>query len=318
MDITFVEFEGAIRHLYDNGDYGKVIELIDERGSTFPEQQLYLDYWRIGMAARMHNFTLAYHFMDELAQAGQWIDRNLMLKSPSLEGLLELQDYQIRLDRFWELQQQEFSQLLPLISLHNKTGCTEAEPCPVLLGFHEDRQIALQAVPHWKRMAEEGWLVGLPQSSQALWSQAYVWEDRVLAQQEISGHLNKLSDSYHVDARRIVSAGSGLSAELALWLPLSRGIDVRGMLAVNPHGSYFAQPDRWLRLMQASQISGARAAILVELEEGETAQPELLRTVEIFNTFDMPTTLLSLPAGAPVGGKDYESVLLSGIDFILS
>jgi hypothetical protein len=318
MDISFPEFDAAVRHLYANGDYAKIIDLIDQRGQDFPDQRLYLTYWQIGMAARMRNFTFAYHLMDTLSADDHWIDRNLMLQSPSLEGMIELQDYTTRLDRFWELQQREFAQLLPLVSLHQEEACRSGEACPLLLGLHDDRQIAIQAVPYWRRLAAEGWLVGLPQSSQALWSLAYVWEDRDRAQREVSENLEKLQQSYLIDPRRIISAGHGASGELALWLPLSNGIDVRGMIAVNPHGAHFNTPDNWLRLMQATPVSGLRAAIIIHLEKGSSPAPELKRTLEIFNIFDLPSKLITLPPEAIPGSEVYETALLDAVDFILT
>ena len=63
----------------------------------------------------------------------------------------------------------------------------------------------------WKPAASAGWLVGIPQSSQAMWKDAYVWNDLDIARAEIEQHFNLLGDSMPW-TRRTVLAGHSMGA----------------------------------------------------------------------------------------------------------
>ncbi|MCP4428498.1 MAG: hypothetical protein GY803_28775, partial [Chloroflexi bacterium] len=82
--ITYAQLESLIRKLYDDGDYEKIIELIDLQGGNFPARRLDLAYWQITMAARIAQPTMAFYFMDELLNDGLWISVELLHQSPSL------------------------------------------------------------------------------------------------------------------------------------------------------------------------------------------------------------------------------------------
>jgi len=261
---------------------------------------------------------LAFYFMDSLIEDGLWISQTLLRLSPSLESLQGLADFEQRVEKFGNLQIKEQSQLLPLLTLRKEGLCeNKNEPCPLLVGLHADREIALDSIKYWHPIAEIGWLVGIPQSSQALWSGAYVWEDRQISRQEIDHHIKELSKKYYIDSRRVILSGHGDGGTLAAWLPLSGGVDVRGFIALNPRGSYVRDPSQWIRLLQANQPKTRGAVLAMECEiAGE--EREIERFVEIFNTHHVPCKLLMIPGDGLEGNQAYEPALMQGIDFILS
>jgi hypothetical protein len=55
----FQAFETHIRSLYTNGEFEKIVEIIDQKAQNYPEERPYLTYWQIGMAARLGKPTLA-------------------------------------------------------------------------------------------------------------------------------------------------------------------------------------------------------------------------------------------------------------------
>ncbi len=315
--IPFPNLEALIRKLYDDGEYKRVIDLIDHRMVDYPEQRAYLGYWQVGMAARMQKPDLAFHFLDALLDEGLWISHTLLRQSPSLESLQGLQEYEQRIALQAELQRQEQSQLLPLVTLHQEGTCLQSAPCPLLVALHDAPAIALDAIPFWRSIALSGWLVGIPQSSQALWSRAYVWEDFDKTQREVDEHLRDLVSKYFVDSRRVVLAGNGAGGEIASLLPLSRGVDVRGFVAVNPQGALTRDPNQWMRLAQAREIDGLRGAIVAGDQDAELL-PEIQRIAEILNTFDVPTRLEIVAGAGPSFEEAYEAPIQRAIDHVLS
>ncbi len=315
--ITYAQLESLIRKLYDDGDYEKIIELIDLQGENFPARRLDLAYWQITMAARIAQPTMAFYFMDELLNDGLWISAALLHQSPSLAPLHEMAEFNQRAERFAALQAREQAQLLPLLTLHQEKACGSAEnPCALFLGLHDNYSASLDSIRFWQTAAARGWLVGVPQSSQARWSGAYVWDDQEIAQQEIEHHADTLKEKYYVNPRQIYLGGRGRGGEMAAWLLVSGGLPARGFVAVNPRGELMRDHARWMRLLQAAQQTGLRGALIAGADAPGLPLDDLRRTADIFNAFDVPCDLQIIPNAGAVHTPAYDEAMLQALDFI--
>lgn len=312
--IPFPLFETHLRELYEDGEYEEVVALIDAHRAAYPEQRLFLTYWQISMAARATQPTLAFYFMDELLQDDLWISQELLRGSPSLEALQGLHDFETRVSKFAVLQTREQASLLPLLILRQEKQCHDwANPCPLLVGLHDNFSAALQSIPYWKPIAARGWITAIPQSTQARWSGAYVWDDAEATLHALENHLGTLRSKYPVDPRRIVLAGVGRGGGLAAWLPLAGGIAVRGFLAIAPTGEEMADPEQWMRLLQAHENTRTRGAFLA----GE-ADPGLARLVDALNAFDIPSRLEIIPGVGRFSTPAFDDAILRSLDFLLT
>jgi hypothetical protein len=294
------------------------MNLIEDNEDFYPNEYLYLNYWKITMAAREENSDLAMDFLDKLIEEGLWISQFLLRSSPSLENLQDLVEYEPRVAAMAELERRERSQLLPLLTLHAESQCLEEkDPCPLLIGLHVDRNIALSSIPFWRDAATKGWLVGVPQSSQALWSGAYVWEDRDTAQHEIETHARELQKKYAVNRRKVVLGGHGAGGELAAWLPMAGGIDAVGFVAINPKGAWIDNENHFIRLLQLRFPENIRGAILVGAQDPELNLEQLQKLVDTFNMLDVPCQLKVLDGVGTEYSKAYDPAIQAALKFIL-
>ena len=319
MNTNFPSFESHLRTLYAEGKLREIIAHIDEQRDDFPEERLFLAFWQLGMAARLDDPELAFQILDDLIDQGQWISQYLLKTSPSLENLQANPEYEGRLREMSILQDREIRQLIPLLTLHQDGRCgSDDNPCPLLIGLHGGRATSLKAIPFWQVAATHGWLVGVPQSSQALWSGGYVWDDVQIARDEVEHHINALKAKYTVNLRRIILAGRGTGGELATLLPVSGGIDARGFIALGPTGTLMNDPDQWARILQGRPPRGLRGVILVGERDPYPALPEIRRMVDLFNNNGLPTLLEVLPNLGGDYTPDYDQAILRAIDFVLS
>ncbi len=315
--MEFSRFEGELRTLFASGQYQQVFDRIAQEGGRFPEQYLYLVYWQLGMAARLGQLDQALALMDDLAAKQLWISRDLLEQSPSLESLRSQAVFQEKSGQLLKLQQQEYQSLLPLLLLRKQGTCeSAANPCPLLVGLHADRQRAADSARFWAPAAHRGWFVAAPQSMQALWSGAYVWDNREYAQVELEKHLEEISTHFKVDLRRLVVAGVEMGGELAAWLPVTFGVQARGFIAIDPDGPFFRDPDQWMTLLQANEPKKLRGAIL--LGDDHPLHTQVQRAKEIFTAFEVPIRLYALPGKVTPTTPGYETALFQAIDYILS
>lgn len=315
---SFPEFENRIRDLLAEKKYLQIINLIEDEGDLYPNQHTYLAYWQVGMAARDNNIELAVEYLDQMIEEGLWISQFLLRTSPSFENLQGDLNFEERVDIMSGLQRREAAQLLPLLALRQEDKpIAGGQPFPLLLGLHKGRGTQLDSIKFWQPAAAAGWLVGVPQSGQALWSGAYVWEDLGQTQQELTDHVRGLAQKYTIDPRRVIVAGHEQGGEMAAWLPLSGGMDVRGFIAVAPTGGQIANPDRWFHMLQASEPSGMRG-VFITGENDSPYLPEIKRLVDILNAFDVPAKLEILPGVGSEFHPAYQEALLQAIHFILT
>ena len=332
---TFPQFETHLRTLYAEGKLREIIAHIDDRREDFPDERLFLAYWQMGMAARLDDTELAFQILDDLIDQGLWINQVLLKTSPSLETLQNNPEYEGRIQEMAALQQREISQLIPLLTLHQEGRCGHsanpspyvgvgpspyvgAGPCPLLIGLHAGRSLSLKSIPFWQVPATNGWLVGVPQSSQALWSGGYVWDDQQIARDEIDHHIRGQMDKYAVDRRRIILAGHRSGGELAALLPVSGGIDARGFIAIGPTGAAMDDPDQWGRILQGRPPQGLRGVILIGEKDPAPRLAEIRRIVDLFNTNGLPCLFEILPGLGNDYEPEYAPAILRAIDFVLS
>src|SRR5437773_135650 len=104
---------------------------------------------------------------------------------------------------------------------------------PLLLVLHGNNSNASETAPHWSAMADAGWVVAVPQSSEiGPTPDAYTWNDRDRTAAELTTHLEKVKHSTQIDIGRIVLTGFSMGGTQAIALPLVGKIKVRGILPI--------------------------------------------------------------------------------------
>jgi predicted esterase len=106
---------------------------------------------------------------------------------------------------------------------------------PLLIALHDDDSNARVTGPRWAALADAGWVVAFPQSSEiSSTPDAFAWNDRDRAAAEIAVHLEKVKKATQIDIGRIVLAGFSKGGLQAIALALTRRVKVRGVVPFDP------------------------------------------------------------------------------------
>ena len=104
---------------------------------------------------------------------------------------------------------------------------------PLLIALHGNNSNARETAPQWVSMADRGWVVAVPQSSEiGMTPNAYTWNDRERAAAEITTHIERVKRATSIDIGRIVLAGFSMGGLQAITLALSKQVKARGFVAV--------------------------------------------------------------------------------------
>lgn len=314
----FEELQSQIQANYQAGDYAAALELATQNEDSFPEKNPLIAYWRICMLALLGDEDEAILLLADKLAEGIWYSDVLLRKSPSLEPLQASPEFQALLERNRQVQEQDKQTLYPLITFRPQDACQEDDPpCPLFIGLHANGSTARASIDYWKPAGGAGWLVAVPQSSQAMYKDANVWDDLDITSEEIQKHFYLLSQQYAIDPEQIILAGLSMGGEVAIWLALNGVIQANGFLVINPQGPLMDEIEKWGPHIEKSSGMHLRGAIIMH-EEDKTISPGGTRDlVEMLNRGGIPTELELTPGLGQGLAEPYEVSLLRGIDYII-
>jgi predicted esterase len=160
---------------------------------------------------------------------------------------------------------------------------------PLLMVLHGNNGNAKLAAPHWISMADKGWVVAVPQSTEIGMSpDGYTWNDREGTAKQLDLQFDRVKRATEIDASRIVLAGFSMGASQALALALTKRFMVRGVLAIAP---WLPNIDEHTSLVDGGAGKMLRAYVVVGSEdpsrEGAAALVDLLQRHKIKAQLDL-------------------------------
>jgi predicted esterase len=250
----FEEFKEDFQHLYLERDYNSAYQLASQYIQDFPERWPLITYWRISSAARAGMQDQALGILNDCLDSGFWYGDILLRENPALAPLQNLTAFKNLLNRNEDVKSQDQSNQFPLLMVRPEGECQgESNVCPLLVGLHTNASTARESLDFWSPAATAGWLVAAPQSSQAIWKDAYVWDDLEYARREIDAHLSRLNQQYAIETDRIVLAGHDVGAETALWIALKSPGMFSGFVLLGINGPLSENPGSWDNLVEEYQ-----------------------------------------------------------------
>ncbi len=318
---TFQELQRQIQEHYQSGDYAAALELATRETNQYPEYAHLLYYWRSAMAARLGDLDQAISLLEAVLKTGFWYGERLLRKNKSFQQLQGHPAFEDLIERSARLQAEDQEALFPLLVLRSQGNCQAGgPPCPLLLGLHTNLATARDSIGFWQPIAQAGWLVGAPQSTQAMWKGAYVWEDRDQAAEDVRKHLAALFDKYAIDPGRVVLAGHSLGGEAAVWMALTGAIPAQGFIAVGLAGPLTTPPGGWLPFIrQAVRRDGGnqmRGYLLVGEEDETVALEGIQELGELLLQEGIACELESVPLVGSDYSPEYEAAMLRALDFV--
>lgn len=315
--LTFEELQTRIQELYSETEFKAALDLATQQTERFPEHAHHLYYWRIVMAARIGDTEQALQLLEEILATGFWYGEVLLRRSPSLKGLQGMPAFERLVQRNRQLQEAEQEHSFPLITLRSQGQCAAGgDPCPMMLALHANASNARETVEFWRPAASAGWLVAVPQSTQAMWKDAYVWDNRETAEREIKKHYASLLDQYAVDPDRCILAGHSMGGETAIWLALTGRIPARAFIAFAPGGPLVDDLESWVPLIQENENFGLRGYIIMGDEDNSIPQDNVEQIVEMLNRGGIPCELERVPHAGHDFDPAFEFSLLRALEFV--
>lgn len=310
-EMTFDELDGQVTALYEAKEYQRAYELVEQEYQNFPDHQPLLAYWRLCMHSLVGRKAEALQIFQDALDQGSWFAPK-WLNDPDLAELQPLPEFQTMV----EICRQQ----LAVAQAESRPDLLVAAPkeqsgvLPLVIALHGNNGNAANALPKWKQITTQGWLLAVPQSSQIVGPDAYVWDDRETGTKEVREHLAKVSSAYNIDPERVVLGGFSMGGGQAIWMALHQSVRTRGFIALGP----YLRPeelDALSVLLEARKPAGLRGYILVG-EEDHGCLACSRKAAELLNAHNIPCDLELRPALAHTYPEDFAEAVSRGLAFI--
>ena len=182
--------------------------------------------------------------------------------------------------------------------------------------LHANQDTAQNNLGAWQDISNNGWLVALPQSSQAMWADSYVWLDYESGRDEVVERFKELTEQYSLDPNQTLMAGFSMGAEVALAMALNGDIETQGFLLLGPGGPFMDDLEKWEPFIEKGKKKGLRGVILMGLADNTIPQDNIRKLVDTFNASGIPTELKTFPGLGHEYPEDFTQAVEEAIKFI--
>jgi predicted esterase len=247
--------------------------------------------------------------LQEAIEAGHWY--NDLLDDPDLLILHNVPEFERIVSICSERREQAIAQAAQVIQII--TPQRGLEPYPLLFTLHGAQSNIDEFAPHWLTAAEQGWMLALPQSSQAYGPGSFSWNDWDWARQELQKHFEAICIQYPIDRNRVVLAGFSQGGGLAAWLGLTEAISACGLLLVGP---FLENADSTLAWIKDRHTPGIKA-YLVAGQRDIYCLGIARKLAKILPQHNIPTKLDEYPDSEHSFPIDFEQRLPEALKFLV-
>jgi predicted esterase len=298
--------------LYNQGAYVEALDLLEREATRFPQQGL-MYHWRMCLAARANDPDKALGAFQEALSRGYWYPARLLRDDEDLQSLQGLPRFEemvaVSLERMAKAELSSTSQLLVI-----PPEGMAASPAPLLIGLHGNSQSAQIAAEDWHTLHKRGWTLALPQSSQLLTADAYMWDDFARGASEVERLCGELVGNQSVDPTRILLGGFSAGGGLAIQLAISGTLNARGFLVIGP---YLRDLEVLSPYFATARNRGIRGYIVMGLEEPAEGQELMLRTAALLKDNGIPCEIERHAKLGHAFPPDFDATLQKALSFLL-
>ena len=313
--MTFATFDALSQRLielFQNQEFAAALELVTREGPRFPADRPLADYWRMCAAARVEQRQLVYQIAEQALADGLWYGQTVWRASPSFKPLQDDPAFErlVTASRAAEAA----AATAPIMLTHLPAGHSAAPP--LLLALHGNQRTAAATLPFWQAAVTAGWALAVPQSTQAMFTGAYVWDDLAQAQADVQARFAELRERLAFDAGRVVLAGHSMGGLIAIQMALTGALPVRGFVVNGPAVPFLEEPQALQAALGPARERGLRGYFIVGAQDDAINVVEIRALADQLRAAGLAVEVETVPEATHDYTPAYAAALLRGLEFV--
>jgi pimeloyl-ACP methyl ester carboxylesterase len=187
---------------------------------------------------------------------------------------------------------------------------------PLLAALHGNQRVASHTFPFWQAAVAQGWVLVLPQSTQAMYKGAYVWDDLDTAFVDVQAHFAQVQQELPFDPERVILAGHSMGGLVAIQMALASAVNVRGFVANGPAVPFLDTPEELKALIPKARERGLRGYFIVGEKDEDIFADEIHALAEKLQLGGVVCQVEMVPDASHDYTPAYDSALCRALEFV--
>lgn len=311
---TFDELNQKMIGHFQAGEFQQAFELIEREGGNFPGDRPLVDYWTMCAAARIGNPARVIQVAEKFHKDGLWYGEMMWRMTPSFKSLQGDAGFERVVAQSLAIQSKDASVADSITLEFAPKGATKGTP--LLIALHGNQSNANKTLPFWKPAVDGGYMLAVPQSKQAMFRGAYIWDDLDASFKRVKTCFAALKKDRNLDPERIILAGHSMGGLVAIQMALTGELPVHGLIANGPALPFGDAPDEFEKALALAKARGLRAYFIMGDKDVDIEQEAVRAFVENMSTAGIPCKLEIVPGATHDYTPDYDAVLLRALKFV--
>lgn len=313
---TFAELNQKMTEHFQKGEFQQALDLVEREGENFPADRPMVNYWNMCAAARVDNRARVYQIAEGFHKEGFWFGEMMWRLTPSFKPLQGDAEFERIVAESLKLQAHDSPAENPvLLKLFPKKTSKEN---PLLIALHGNQNTAARTLPFWKPAVDAGFVLAVPQSTQAVFKDAFMWDDLDVSFAQVKTCLESLKKEVDFDTHRVILAGHSMGGLVAIQMAMTGEVPVHGLIVNGPALPFGDSPDELGKAIASAKERGLRAYFIMGDKDVDIEQDAIRAFVEKMRSAGIPCELEIVPGATHDYSPNYDSALVRALKFIKS
>jgi predicted esterase len=312
---TYDQLNQQLLEHFQNKQYAEALELVLTEGNRFPDDRIWIDYWKMVSAARVGNRAFVYEVARKSLTDGFWYGEVMWRQSPSFEPLQGDPEFEQIVAASYEAELKDQPSSEP-VSI-TKLPANHSAKSPLLIALHGNQANPARTLPFWESAVQAGWVLFVPQSNQAMFKDGFAWGDLEKSKAFVASQYKALTKGTVFNPEQIVVAGHSMGGLLAIQMALQGLLLLRGFIANGPGVPYLDESQELEALLPAARARGLRGYFILGEKDDVINVDEIKYLMEKLRAAGIACEFEMIPNATHEYDPAYDIALQRGLRFVI-
>lgn len=299
---------------FQNKEYAQALDLVITEGENFPAQRPLIEYWKMCAAARLDKREQVYEIAEKNLSEGLWYGEVMWRQTPSFQSLQGDATFEKIVSASLAIQDKEIPLQKPVVI--EQFPDAHSENSPLLIALHGNQSTASDTLPFWQAAVSNGFVLAVPQSSQAIFKGAYVWDSVDASFEQIKSCYENLKKDIRFNQNKVFLAGHSMGGLIAIQMALTGELQVSGLILNGPalpFGNNQEEFDKFLPLARENRL---RVYFIIGEKDVDIEQDAVKALAERMKSAGIVCELEIVPNMTHDYNPAYDAPFVRGLNFI--